>query len=93
MRWLRKFLGNTHGDAEAITTVIGFLIVLGISVLIFYNIMASVDVTDLDSGFTGTPAANATGEVLDQAETFYQIAPILAIVIIAVIIIAYVKKV
>jgi len=92
MKW-RHLLNNEEGDVKAITMVISFLIVLGISVLIFYNIMGSIDTTTIDAGLTGTPSANATGEVLDQAATFYQVAPILAIVIIAVVIIAYVKKV
>ena len=93
---MRKLLGNSHGNSDAITAILGFLIVLGISVLVFFNIMGTIDTTDIDSNFGGvntTPAANATGEVLDQSAVFFQIAPILAIVIIAVVIIAYVKKV
>ena len=93
---LLPFAHNKEGETKVVTMVISFLMVLGISVLIFYNIMASIDTTTIDANFGGTnmtPALNGTTEVLDQAATFYQVAPILAIVIIAVVIIAYVKKV
>ena len=104
----RKLLHHNNGEASAVTAVISFLIVLGISVLLVYNIFGAVQPSadlehkvNLARGYTEglneynntTSAGNATGEILSQAATFYQVAPILAIVIIAMVIIAYVKKV
>jgi len=40
-----------------------------------------------------TPASNASDDTLDQAGTFYEIAPIIAIVIVAVVILGYVGKI
>ena len=38
-------------------------------------------------------ATNATDEILDQAEVFYTLAPLIVIVIVAVVIIGYVSKI
>ena len=38
-------------------------------------------------------ATNATDNILDQAATFFQIAPIIAIVVVAVVILGYVGKI
>ena len=95
----RKLFSNKEADARMITLVIGIMITLAISVLIFYNIMGSLDTTNIDSDFTtgdslnNTPAGNATDELLDQAEVFYTLAPLIAIVIVAVVIIGYVSKI
>ena len=40
-----------------------------------------------------TPGANASGAILNQAETFYSIAPIIGIVVVAVIILGYVSRI
>ena len=73
--------------------IVGILVTLMIAVLIFYNIAASIDTTSIDADLTGTPAANATDDTLDQAATFFTIAPIIAIVIVAVVILSYVGKI
>ena len=39
------------------------------------------------------PAANATQDTLDQTATFFQIAPIIAIVVVAVVILGYVNRI
>ena len=90
---MRKLFENKEADTRMITLVIGIMITLAISVLIFYNIMGNIDTTSIDADLTGTPAANATGEVLDQAEVFYTLAPLIVIVIVAVVIIGYVSKI
>ena len=90
---MRKLLRNKEADSRMITLVIGIMITLAISILIFYNIMGNIDTTTIDSDLTGTPAANATNEVLDQAEVFYTLAPLIVIVIVAVVIIGYVSKI
>jgi len=40
-----------------------------------------------------TPATNGSDDTLDQAATFFQIAPIIGIVIVAVVILGYVSKI
>ena len=96
----RKLKNNNYADVGSIGFVIGLLITLIVSILVFYNIAASIDVSDIDSDLqtaTGdtamTAADNATTNTLEQAETFYSIAPIIAIVVIAVVILGYVKRI
>lgn len=72
---------------------VGLLITLIIVVLIYYNIAASIDTTGIDAKLPGTPAANATEQINDQAATFFTIAPIIAIVIVAVVVIGYVQRI
>jgi len=83
---------NDSGNVQMVGMVVGLLITIIIAVLIFYNVAGSIDTTTIDAELTGTPAANATDDTLDQAATFFTIAPILALVIIAVIIIGYVTR-
>ena len=77
---------DDHADVKMIGAVVGILVTLIIAVLVFYNIAGSIDTTSIDSGLTGTPAANATDDTLDQASTFFAVAPIIGIVIVAVVI-------
>jgi len=76
-----------------IGAVVGIFITLIIAVLVFYNIAGSIDATTVDASLTGTPAQNATDDTLDQAATFFQIAPIIGIVVVAVVILGYVNKI
>jgi len=87
---LRKL--NETGSVKMVGMVVGILVTLVIAVLIFYNVAGSIDADDIDDDLTGTPAENATTDTLDQAATFFTIAPILAIVIVAVVIIGYVTR-
>lgn len=73
--------------------VVGILVTLIIAVLVFYNIAGSIDTTTIDASLSGTPAANATDDTLDQAATFFTIAPIIAIVVVAVVILKYVGQI
>ena len=73
-----------------IGAVVGILVTLIIAVLVFYNVAWSIDASSIDEDLTGTPTQNATDSTLDQAATFFTIAPIIAIVIVAVIILKYV---
>lgn len=88
-----KFLKNKEGNIAMVGAVVSLLIMLIISALVFYNVAGAIDTTTIDAGLTGTPSANATEEVLDQAAVFYAVAPILALVIVAVVILAYVKRI
>ena len=90
---LKNFLKDEHADVKMIGAVVGILVTLIIAVLVFYNIAASIDTTSIDADLTGTPAANATDATLDQAGTFFGIAPIIAIVIVAVVILGYVSRI
>lgn len=94
---MKPFYKDDNADAKMIGMVVGLLVTLLISILVFYNISASVDTTSIDSNFgvdnNETPSANATDSILDQAATFWSIAPIIVIVIVAVIILAYVSKI
>jgi hypothetical protein len=72
---------------------VGLLITLIIAVLVYYNVAASIDTTGIDALLPGTPAANATNNINDQAATFFQIAPIVAIVIVAVVVLSYVSRI
>jgi len=90
---MKPILKNDEADVKMIGAVVGILVTLIIAVLVFYNIAASIDVTTIDAEFTGTPAANATDATLEQAETFWSIAPIICIVIVAVVILGYVSRI
>ena len=90
---LKSFVKNDEADVKMVGAVVGILVTLIIAVLVFYNIAGSIDTSTIDSGLTGTPAANATDDTLDQASTFFTIAPIIAIVIVAVVILGYVSKI
>jgi len=72
---------------------VGLLITLIIVVLIYYNIAASINTTAVDALLPGTPAGNATANINSQASTFFTIAPIIAIVIVAVVVIGYVQRI
>jgi len=90
---MKSLLKNDEADVKMIGAVVGILVTLIIAVLVFYNIAGSIDTTDIDAELTGTPAANATDDTLDQSATFFSIAPIIAIVIVAVVILGYVSKI
>lgn len=84
---------DKDADVQMIGAVVGILVTLIIAVLVFYNVAASIDTSSIDTDLTGTPSANATDDTMDQAATFFTIAPIIAIVIVAVIILRYVGKI
>jgi len=90
---LKPFLKDEEADVKMVGAVVGIFVTLMIAVLVFYNIAGSIDATTTDSSLTGTPTANATNDTLDQAATFFQIAPIIGIVIVAVVILGYVSRI
>ena len=90
MKQILRTLKDDKGNVQMIGAVVGILVTLIIAVLVFYNVAGSIDTTSIDEDLTGTPALNATDDTLDQASTFFTIAPIIAIVIVAVIILKYV---
>jgi len=90
---VKSLIKDNHADVKMIGAVVGILITLIIAVLVFYNVAGGIDTTSIDADLTGTPSANATTDTLDQAATFFQIAPIIAIVVVAVVILGYVSKI
>lgn len=76
---------------------IGLLITIIISVLVYWNIAASTQQaagTDTSRASQMRNASrNATTSINNQAATFYTIAPIVAIVIVAVVVISYVQRI
>ena len=90
---MKSLLKNDEADVKMVGAVVGILVTLIIAVLVFYNIAGSIDTTTIDASLTGTPAKNATDDTLDQAATFFQIAPIIAIVVVAVVILSYVGRI
>ena len=93
MKLVKPFLKDEEADAKMVGAVVGILVTIIIAVLVFYNIAGSINASTIDSDLTGTPAQNATDDTLDQAATFFQIAPIIAIVIVAVVILGYVSRI
>jgi len=98
----RKFKEDENGNVKMIGMVVGILVTLMIAVLIFFNIAASIDVSGVDDDLQANlgenttsylPAANATDSTLEQSATFFTIAPIIAIVVVAVVILGYVSKI
>jgi len=73
-----------------ILSAIVMAIVFAIGIIIVFNVIASVDTTTIDADLTGTPAANATDDLLSNVETFYTVGPIALIVVAAVGILSYV---
>jgi len=88
--FLRPILKNHEADMNAILTGIVIAITLAISVVIVWNVLATVDTDTIDAEFAGTPAANATENLNTNLETFYTVMPIVLIVIAAVAILGYV---
>ena len=95
---------NDKAQMQMIGVAIGTLITLIICVLVYYNISGSIDTNTIDYKFgltinaTGVrngsaPAHNATESLNSQAATFFTIAPIISVVIVAVVVISYVKQI
>ena len=87
---MRSLLRNKDGDMSMILAAVVMAIALAIGIIIVFNVIAAVDTSTIDAGLTGTPAANATNDLLTNTETFYTVAPIAMIVVAAVGILGYV---
>ena len=90
---MRRMLKDNHAQMAMVGQAVGLLITLIIVVLVYYNIAASIDTTSVDGILPGSPARNATAAVNTQAATFFTIAPIIVLVIVAVVVIGYVKMI
>ena len=93
---MKPILKDDKADVRMIGGVVGILVTLIIAVLVFYNIAGSIDTSTIDAEFdptAATPSQNATDATLNQADTFFTIAPIIAIVVVAVVILKYVGQI
>ena len=99
---MKPLLRNEEADVKMIGAVVGILVTLIVAVLVFYNIAGNIDVSGVDDDLqdnlglnttSNTYAANATRATLDQSATFFTIAPIIAIVVVAVVILGYVGRI
>ena len=90
---------NDHAQMAMVGQAVGLLITLIIVVLVYYNIAGSTHHTTNYAGETTYQSSiwnasnNATGAVNTQAATFFTIAPIIVLVIVAVVVISYVKMI
>jgi len=95
---MKKLLRNNHADLNMVLGAVVVAIVLAISVLIVWNVVATINPGDLDATVdtaigqdgTSTEVTNATNNLNTNLETFYTIAPIVLIVMAAVGILGYV---
>jgi hypothetical protein len=102
MKGMKRILyGKDRAQMGMVGAAVGLLITLIIVILIYYNVSASIDTSSIDRkmGWNGSaldltrPALNATKSINSQAATFFTIAPIIAIVIVAVVVIGYVQRI
>ena len=76
-----------------ILTAVVAAIVFAVSIAIVYAVLGGISYTAYDASLTGTPAANASNNLLTNLNTFYNLGPIYIVVIAAVGIIAAVLMV
>ena len=87
---MKKLWNNKDANVATIILAVATAVTIAISILIVYSILGGVDTTTIDANFGGnttTPAANATNSLTAGLGTFYTIAPIYIVVLIAVAII------
>src|SRR4030042_3836769 len=96
---MRKLINHKTAQMGMVGAAVGLLITLIIAVLIYYNIAPSATLSN--PGGNGTmyktqiynASKNASTQINSQAATFFTIAPITAVVIVAVVVISYVQKI
>lgn len=99
---MRSLTRNKLAQMGMVGSAVGLLITLIIVVLIYWNISAST-YDSFPEGNTTLYGAyksglynashNASTTINDQATTFFTIAPIIAVVIVAVVVIGYVQRI
>jgi len=100
---MKTLLRNKNGNVQMIGVAVATLVAIFIAVLVVYNIAGSIETSDVDAdlrtdladlvGDVETNmryAGNATVDTLDQSATFFTIAPLIVVVMVAVIILGYV---
>lgn len=95
---------NAEADTAVVSKVIAVFITIFVAILLVYTIAGSMNAHDTDKDLWGptwnngsgglayntTPMQNATNNSIEQSATFFTIAPIIAIVMVAVVILRYV---
>lgn len=92
---LRSLKDDERGMVEYIIIAVVAAVLFAVSIAVVYSVLGGIDYTTIDAGLTGTPAANASGNVLSNLDTFYSVGPIYIVVIAAVAIIGaimYLRK-
>ena len=91
-----RFKRNEDGNIEMITMGIVAAVMFAIAIPIVFNVVGSLSVSTIDTNLQNAglgdsnyvPAANATGALLTQINSFFSIGPIYLVVVVAVGIIA-----
>ena len=79
---------NEEANVDMILTAVIAGVMFAIAIPIIYSVLGGIDYTSVDAGLTGTPAANASNNLLTNLNTFFTIGPIYLVVVAAVGIIA-----
>jgi hypothetical protein len=90
---MRSIIKDKMANIDMILTAVVAAIVFAVSIAIVYAVLGGIDYTTYDASLTGTPAANASGNLITNMDTFYNLGPIYIVVIAAVGIIAAVLMV
>jgi len=100
MVYMKKLWSDKTASVAMVGAAVAIIVTIFVSILIVYNIAASIDASTLDTDLqaatgnptTWTPAANATDDTLTQTQTFYTVAPLIVVVLAAVVILGYVTR-
>ena len=87
-RKLRCLKEDNEANVDMILTAIVAGVMFAIAIPIIYSVLGGVDYTTVDASLTGTPATNASNQLLTNLNTFFTIGPIYLVVVAAVGIIA-----
>ena len=90
---MRSLIKDKMANIDMILTAVVAAIVFAVSIAIVYAVLGGIDYTTYDAGLAGTPAANASDNLITNMDTFYNLGPIYIVVIAAVGIIAAVLMV
>ena len=85
---MRSLIKDTAGDVNMILTAVIAAIVFAISIAIVYAVLGGISYSTYDASLTGTPATNASTNLVTNLGTFYSLGPIYIVVVAAVGIIA-----
>ena len=95
---MKNLLRNDNGDVSLIMTAIVLAITLAMGVIIVYAVIGGVNLSTIDANYRTSigssntackPAANATRTLVSNINPFFQLSPIVLIVIAAVGILSY----
>ena len=88
-----RSLNDKVAAVDMILTAVVAAIVFAISIAIVYAVLGGISYTTYDAALSGTPAANASNNLISNLNTFYNLGPIYIVVVAAVGIIAAVLMV